>query len=96
MSINSSSRAGKLAASALLICLLFSNASAFAMAATGGPGAGAAGAAGGAGTGNGGPPAAAVLPSDTDRIPYWHYPKVQKARGACPIQFPRCRQNELD
>jgi hypothetical protein len=85
------------AASAALICLLFSNGSAFAMAAAAaGPGAGAASGAG-SGAGNGGPPSAAVvLPNDTDRTPYWHFHKVQKAREACPIQFPRCRQDEVD
>jgi hypothetical protein len=92
-------RAARLPASAVLICLLLGNASAFAAAAAAGgaaagPGAGAAG-----GGGNGGPPpsfAAVIPPNDTDRTPYWHYHKAEKARDACPLQFPRCRQNVLD
>jgi hypothetical protein len=88
-------RAAPLAASAALLCLALGTADAFAAAA----GAGAAGAAGAAG--NGGPPlsaAAVVLPNDRNpnRTPRWRRRHVQKARDACPLQFPRCRQDALD
>jgi hypothetical protein len=94
-------RAARLAASAALLCLALGTADAFAAAAgagagAAGPGAGAPGAAG-----NGGPPlsaAAVVLPNDRNpnRTPRWRRRHVQKARDACPLQFPRCRQDALD
>lgn len=92
-------RAARLPVSVALLCLLLGQANAFAAAAAAGgaaagPGAGAAG-----GAGNGGPPpssAAVILPNDTNGTPYWRYHKAQKGRDACPPQFPRCRQNELD
>ncbi len=92
-------RAARLAASAALICLLFANASAFAAAAAAGAAGGAAAGAAGSAGGNGGPPVkteAVVLPNDNDHPHYWHRRDSQKARDACPLQFPWCLQDQLD
>lgn len=100
MSIHSSSRAGALAASAVLICFLLGDASAMAAAAAaagaaGGAGAGAAAGAAGAGHapasagGNGAPVITydVAPPNYPGRHPGWHRQAAQKARDACPLEF---------
>jgi hypothetical protein len=103
MLTNSSRAFRRISVSAALFCVLLGQTSAFAAAPAGHSAPAAAPGGGGSAAGGGGPPVVVVedviLQPPSDNLPPRHVQarhKHHRALEVCPLDDPRCHQDELD